>query len=185
MFLSTNAVFDGRKPLAAVDDPVNPKTEYGRQKAEAEKQLLGLGGGVAVIRLGKVIYPDMPLFQSWITDLKAGRIIRPFRDLVFAPLSLAAAAIFLIKIARGKTGGIFQLSGPEDITYAEAAAWLSETMGAHEALVQPTESWNLTRLVHVPNHTTLATDPLHQRLGPIGWDALKTLSKHREAFDDG
>lgn len=185
MFLSTNAVFDGRKPFAAVDDPVNPQTEYGRQKAEAEKQLLGLGVGVAVIRLGKVLDPDMPLFQSWITDLKAGRIIRPFSDLVFAPISLSAAASFLIKIAREKTGGIFHLSGPEDITYAEAACWIAGTMGANEALVQPTESGDIMRLVHVPNHATLATEPVHQRLGPTGWDALKTLFKHRGAFDDG
>ena len=35
-FLSTNLVFDGTKPHYLADDPPNPLTEYGKQKAEVE-----------------------------------------------------------------------------------------------------------------------------------------------------
>jgi dTDP-4-dehydrorhamnose reductase len=175
IFLSTSAVFDGSRPFATADEPVNPKTEYGRQKAEAEKQLLRLGSSIAITRLGKVFYPGMPLFQSWITDLKAGKIIRPFSDLVCAPISLIAVVNFLLKVAKEKCGGISHLSGREDITYADVARWVAGMIGAHRTLVQPIESRNQARIVHVPNHTTLATDPRHFRLGPVGWDAVKTF----------
>jgi len=175
VFLSTNTVFDGRKPFAAVDDPVNPQTEYGRQKAEAEKQLLALGRGVAIIRLGKVINPDLPLFQSWITDLKAGKTIHPFRNLIFAPISLAAAVNFVIKAAKEKRGGIFHFSGAEDISYAEAALFIARRIDVDETLVQPIES-RTDAIPFAPTHATLYSDELNRNTGLVGIEALKTLS---------
>src|SRR4029077_13292605 len=43
VFISTNLVFDGAKPFRRQDDPTCPRTEYGRQKAEVEAALAGLG----------------------------------------------------------------------------------------------------------------------------------------------
>ena len=94
VFLSTNAVFDGETPLAKASDPVNPQTEYGKQKAEAEKHLLRFGTQVAIVRLGKVITPDMPLFQGWIRDLKERKTIHPFSDKWTGP---AAAGHLYVK----------------------------------------------------------------------------------------
>ncbi|THA41303.1 sugar nucleotide-binding protein, partial [Streptomyces sp. A1136] len=42
IFISTNLVLDGRTPYAGIDEPFNPQTIYGRQKAEAEQRLLAL-----------------------------------------------------------------------------------------------------------------------------------------------
>ena len=42
VFISSNLVFDGSKPGRQADEPVCPRTEYGRQKAEAEAALLRL-----------------------------------------------------------------------------------------------------------------------------------------------
>ncbi len=39
VFISSNAVFDGTIPFVRADQPVNPKTAYGRQKAAAEEAL--------------------------------------------------------------------------------------------------------------------------------------------------
>lgn len=175
VLLSTNAVFDGRRPLAAVGDRVNPQSEYGRQKAEAERKLSSISNDVAIVRLGKVIEPNMPLLQSWVRDLKVGRPIHPFSDLVFAPISLRSAVACVMMVARNRTRGICHVSGGEDITYADAAFWMAREMGAESGLVQPIRSSQGRGRARVARYATLATDPVYECLGPTGWSAVRMV----------
>src|SRR5690349_4923731 len=67
LFLSTNQVFDGSVPNVASDAPYSPVTEYGRQKVRTESALLsqmGEGPPIAILRLAKVVSPDMPLLRG-------------------------------------------------------------------------------------------------------------------------
>ena len=96
----------GSVPFVKSTDFVKLWIEYGRQKAEAESQLLQFGNMVAIVRFSKIIAPVMPLFQSWIHDLKAGKSIHPFSDMVMAPVSLTFATRVLCDIAENKTSGI-------------------------------------------------------------------------------
>ena len=63
IFLSTDKVYDGMSQYRSPEDEVSPVSEYGRQKAEAEKGILGLPNGV-VLRVAKVIYPDQLLMAD-------------------------------------------------------------------------------------------------------------------------
>jgi len=138
LYLSTDKVFDGTRPRRRADEPTCPATEYGRQKAEAEAAVLALPGGT-VLRLSKVIHPGMTLFEGWAADLRAGRAIAPFADMGFAPVttSMVASTIEAV-LARGGPG-LWQLSAPEDVTYAAAALHIARRLGAPEALVRPAE----------------------------------------------
>ena len=53
VWLSSERVFDGATPYRKITDKLCPTTEYGRQKAETEKELLKMGA--TVIRLSKVL----------------------------------------------------------------------------------------------------------------------------------
>src|SRR5437870_859257 len=69
LFLSTDKVFDGTRPHMPADAPMNPVSEYGRQKASTEEALrrqMQAGAPVAVLRLAKVVSPGMPLLRQWI-----------------------------------------------------------------------------------------------------------------------
>ena len=63
----------------------------------------------------------MPLITGWIDCLPRGEPIRPFSDLMIAPLSMAIVTDALAKIVEGRHGGIFQASGARDVSYAEVA----------------------------------------------------------------
>ncbi len=63
----------------------------------------------------------MPLITGWIDCLPRGEPIRPFSDLMIAPLSMAIVTDALAKIAEGRHGGMFQASGARDVSYAEVA----------------------------------------------------------------
>jgi len=137
IFLSSGGVFNGESSFARLTDPLTPKTEYGRQKAEAEAQLMKLGDKLAVARFSKVITPRMPLIKGWIRDLKAGNIIRPFYDMVVSPVPVAFAVSVLRKIAVKQVPGIIQVSAKQDVTYASLAKYMARKLNLNDKLVQP------------------------------------------------
>jgi dTDP-4-dehydrorhamnose reductase/SAM-dependent methyltransferase len=125
VFLSTNQVFDGTIPHRGAGDEPCPRTEYGRQKAEAERAILALGG--AVVRFTKVLAGVPPLFRSWIEAFRAGRAVEAFDDMFFSPVPMSAAVEALVAVAEARRPGIVQVSGECDISYADAAKRLGGT----------------------------------------------------------
>jgi len=88
VFISTNAVFNGESPYPQPADIATPITEYGRQKVATENELMKFGDRVSIIRFGKIINQQMPLFQHWHDNLRTGNIIYPFHDMLMAPICL-------------------------------------------------------------------------------------------------
>ena len=174
IFLSTNLVFDGKKPFARADDPVNPQTEYGCQKAEAESRLLKLGDKVSVVRFSKVLSQDMHLFQGWIRNLKVGKEIHPFSDMVMSPISLAFAVDVLMKVTEMQIPGIMQVSAEKDISYAEAALHIARKLGLDEKLIKPV-SYRESGIGFAPLHTTLEVSRLKSELGMTPPDVYETI----------
>ena len=136
VYLSTNAVFDGSKPNRLPDE-VSPATEYGRQKIKAERQILQLGDSIAIVRLTKVMGPQMPIFSAWSEDLRNDKIISPFSDLTMTAVPLPYVISTLKLIADTKSCGIFQISSDRDISYAEAAYLGARALNVNKNLIQP------------------------------------------------
>ena len=156
VFPSTNLVYDGSIPFRKADDPVCPVTAYGRQKAEAERQLLALGNLVSVVRLTKVLRPDMPLIKEWIRALHINKAIHPFSDMVMSPVSLLFAVDVLHRIGEVRPPGIVQVSGERDVTYEQVARYIAQRIGASQDSVQPTTSKEAgVQLNAIPSYTTL------------------------------
>lgn len=166
IFISTNQVYDGSIPLRKPDEPACPTTEYGRQKAEAERQLLDLGNLVAVVRFTKILSVQMPLFQGWIQSLKKNQVIHPLSDLIVAPIPLSFAISVLSQLADARLPGILQVSAKQDVTYAQVAYYMAQYLGAKRELIQPLTSKEADlSLESLPLHTTLDTSKLEGKLG--------------------
>lgn len=147
VFLSTDKVFDGTRPRRRRDDPACPDSAYGRQKADAEA---AMPTAAAILRLSKVVSPTLDLFQGWTRDLKAGRAITPFDDLMMAPVSVERVVDLTARLIDERRSGLFQLSGAEDVNYVEAARILALRLGTDPALIHPRPSGGTTA-----RHTTL------------------------------
>lgn len=137
IYLSSDKVFDGRQPLYCTDEPYSPLTEYGRQKAEAERQLLQMEDRVAVLRLSKILGSKNPLFSDWRAALRNGEVIRPFSDMTLAPVPLAGVVAVLGLLAAHRLPGVWHFTGQKDVTYAEVARYAARLWGADETLIQP------------------------------------------------
>lgn len=162
VLLSTSAVFAGDKPFMPEHAATSPLGAYGRQKAEAEQSLLGSGFPVAVVRLTKVLSGMTPLIRGWLDDLRQGREIAAYQDLLFAPISLRYATDALLTIAEKREPGIFHLSGSRDLSYADFARDMVRTLGHDECRVRPETA---PADISLPRHAALGMECTHARLG--------------------
>jgi len=137
VFLSTDLVFSPGETPAAEDTPPDPVTQYGRQKAEVERSLVSLTANAAVVRLGKVVSPELPLFREWARALRAQESIHPYSDVSICPVTSAFVAEEIIEITASHSSGIHHVAGNGQITYAEVASLICREIGAHENLCVP------------------------------------------------
>jgi hypothetical protein len=88
ILISTSAVLDCKEPSMRAERVRAPTSLYGRFKAEAEEAILRHGDYGAVVRLTKVLTPNMRLMGDWIAMLRAGHEIAAIRDHRIAPLTI-------------------------------------------------------------------------------------------------
>lgn len=155
--ISTNLVFDGTAPAVPANAARRPACVYGRQKAELEDALLALPAPATVLRITKIVESLAELTTAWSRDLIAGKPIKPFRDLVCAPVSLGRVVDILVQAAAHRSAGTYQHSGDRDIDYAEIARVLCRRMKASDALIEPCRGRDLALPpVALPRYTTLS-----------------------------
>ncbi len=164
VFISSNQVFDGLAPLREAMSLRQPLTEYGRIKAQVEDALLACGRA-RVIRLGKVLHDSSPLLCGWRSNLALGKPIEAFADMTLAPVPLPLASRAIVAAATA-SDPILQLSGPEDVSYAEFARLVARHLG------YPGSSVRESSAAHAgippeerPPHTTLDSSRLEDLLG--------------------
>jgi dTDP-4-dehydrorhamnose reductase len=173
VFLSTNAVFSGDRPLHAEGDESDATTEYGRQKAEAERLMRGaarqqgLEHLLAILRLTKVISWDAPTFARWKAEWDGGQPVRPFSDLLFSPISLDYVTGAISRLISDRLGGTYHLSGAADISYARFARLLADALGLKApAAVTPITSAEAGIVVtNSPRYPTMAMPATTAALG--------------------
>ncbi|WP_376984653.1 sugar nucleotide-binding protein [Bosea sp. R86505] len=136
VLLSTSAVFDCLSPLRKAEDAMAPASAYGRMKAEAEEAFLALGPATAVLRLTKVLTPDMALLTGWVAALKAGSSVRAFADMTVAPITLADVEAALLALLADGGSGRYQVSAADDVSYAAIARHLAQRLAVDESLVE-------------------------------------------------
>ena len=134
VFLSSNQVFDGEHPFQNSNAARNPITEYGRQKAETEIIIERLPH-TCVLRLTKVIHPDLPILKNWEEKLSIGEKIYAFSDMTLSPISIEDVVTKIDNLVRNRSEGIFQLSGNFDISYYEFAQKFTKEHGFPKKLV--------------------------------------------------
>jgi dTDP-4-dehydrorhamnose reductase len=180
LFLSTNHVFDGRTPHERAEAPHSPVSEYGRQKARAETALLRQmesGAPVAILRLAKVVSDTMPLIGGWIKDLTAAKPIRVFNDLKLAPTPTDLVCTAIAALLQDRARGIFQLTGPRDVSYADIGGFLAAYLDADPKLVNQTSARDAGLPEGAtPLHTTLDSSRMRVHYGlevPDVWDVVE------------
>jgi dTDP-4-dehydrorhamnose reductase len=175
VFLSTNLVFDGSIPAARAERLTCPKTEYGRQKAEAEEALATLGPSVATVRLTKVFSQDLPLVQTWRRLLDQQSAVEAYTDYLCSPILLQTVVHCLAEVASRRLPGVWQLSARDEISYAEVARQVAMKIGVSASLIRPVRTPQ-DKLEHLPVHVTLDVSLAVNDLGLQPLTACETVN---------
>ena len=136
IFLSSNRVFDGKTANVKSDEKYSPTTEYGRQKTQAEEQILGLGDATRVIRFTKVISENSKLLVDWVTKIRAKEQISAFTDVSISPITKEHACAVIESVLFGASASIVQSSAADEISYFEMACSIAEQLGADIRIVR-------------------------------------------------
>ncbi len=167
LLLSSNQVFDGSTARRNRTDAPCPVCEYGRQKASAEAHVLEFPGG-AVLRLTKVLTPKVPLLLTWRESLEAGEAITPFENFPLAPVPLDFVIRSILGVLSHGNGGIYQVSGAEDLTYVDLAHTLVRNLGFDTRLVRPMSAdAGQLGFAQLPRYSTLEMEVETDQLGLV------------------
>lgn len=182
LFLSTNQVFDGGTPQVAADTPTAPVSEYGRQKARTEaalRDMMAHGAPVGILRLAKVVSPRTALLRDWRAALAAGRRIRAFHDMTMAPTPMEAVVRAIEALLAARASGLFQLTGPRDVSYVDVGRFLADKLNADAALITRASIADANLPFGIaPAHTTLDSSAMRVRFGilvPDAWTVLDAM----------
>ena len=178
IFLSSNAVFDGRSPYPDEDAMLSPTIEYGRQKAAVEARIRELAATtrrVAIVRLSKVVSAQAGMAAEFIRRLRLGVPCPAFADLLLCPASLGYVCTGLAAIAATRESGVFHLSGAEEMSYAQFALHLAVQLGVAPSLVIAEDSGRADAgVVFRPLHPALGMRRT-RRLPGLAPQALESL----------
>ena len=126
IFLSSNAVFDGRKPFMRIGDSTSPNSSYGKFKVEVENRFLN-NKNVAILRLTKVITASTPFIRKWLEELDRGDYIAVFDDCFVSPISIDDVLDSIELLIDRRSSGIYHLGGATEVSYSDYASIFSWT----------------------------------------------------------
>lgn len=132
VFVSSDGVYPGDRPMATESDDLRPVLTYGWQKRAVEEHLEARPGPWTVVRLAKVLDPELDpqgVLGPWIDQLASGRKIRCATDQWFSPVGVDDVVTAILRLAEGAVQGIFNLAGAQRVSRIELLRMLVEAVG--------------------------------------------------------
>lgn len=141
LFTSTDLVFDGMKGHYTEADTINPLSLYGKQKAEAEKQILALCPHACILRMplmfgygGKHARSFM---QEFLQKLQRGQSLYLFIDEYRSIVGGRSAAQGIWLALHKHWQGIYHLGGRQKISRYEFGVMMCDFFGISTQLIIP------------------------------------------------
>ncbi|MFK7809524.1 MAG: NAD(P)-dependent oxidoreductase [Saprospiraceae bacterium] len=140
VFTSSEQVYNGAKKTYTDSDEANPINTYGKQKAEAEKQILKIRPTAAIARIA-VLFGNQEnsaycFMNDWLGKWSRGEEVTAFHDEVRSFLSARSAVEALLLLLNKKEKGIFNIGGADAMSRYAFAQLLAENFGYENARIK-------------------------------------------------
>jgi dTDP-4-dehydrorhamnose reductase len=137
ILFSTTQVFSGNNKIEYLNNQTNPISIYGKTKQLLENDLIPYLNKVSILRCTKVISKNNNLFKNWLTELNNNKLIFPFNNIYFAPISIEYLMNSVLEIINNNIVGLNHLSSHSDMSFSDAAFYLCEKLNLNSNLVNP------------------------------------------------
>ncbi|MDX6613891.1 MAG: dTDP-4-dehydrorhamnose reductase [Blastocatellia bacterium] len=158
---SSDLVFDGEKSGPYVEsDATSPLNVYGASKAEAEARVLEAFPGALVIRTSAFFGPwDRYNFvHDVINNLARGRTVAAAEDISISPTYVPDLINAALDLLIDGEEGIWHLTNPSIVTWAEFARLVADMAGYDSARVEPRLQSSLGFTAVRPSYTPLTSE---------------------------
>lgn len=175
IFISSNAVFDGRTPLYSENMQVNPINLYGQLKVDAENVVRGSNILWAIARPILMYgwpYPgerDNPVVW-WLHSLKNGKPIKVVDNVFSKPLPAWSCAEVIWALIQQDRTGIYHVAGRDRISLYQFALLTAEVFDLDASLITPVPDSYFPEIAPRPQDTSFDTTKMEAELGvrPVG-----------------
>jgi dTDP-4-dehydrorhamnose reductase len=170
IYISSNAVFDGRTPFYPETAPVNPINYYGQLKVDAEN----------VVRKGSIPwaiarpilmygwpYPgerDNPVVW-WVRSLENGKPIKVVDNVFSKPLPAWSCADVIWALIQQNRTGIYHVAGRDHISLYQFALLTAAVFGLDASLITPVPDSYFPEIAPRPQDTSFDTTKMETELG--------------------
>jgi len=168
LYVSTDAVFDGKRGGYRETDAPNPLSTYPRTKLEGEQAVAAEDSQAIIARVnlfGWSLSGKRSLAEFFFNNLSAGRSCMGFTDIFFCPMLVNDLGLLFLHMLDAGLSGLYHAVGSECISKYEFGLRLAQSFGCDAGLVVPTSVEESGLLAVRSPDLTLNVQKLAQDLG--------------------
>lgn len=183
IFLSSNAIYDGKKSSLSEKSKPNPINFYGSTKLKGEKYVSSVCGMYMILRLNTMYgwneYGERDNPATWIIEkVKNGKSISVVDDVYNNHLYvLSAAEVVNEVIINWQNRQFFNIAGKDCVSRYDFARIITKILKKKQSLVKRVNSSYFQSLAPRPKNTCYNTKKMEQRLKSRPY-SLKTGLEH-------
>ena len=170
IYISSNAVFDGRTPFYSETAPVNPINYYGQLKVDAENVVRESTIPWTIVRpILMYGWPyqgerDNPVVW-WVRFLENGKPIKVVDNVFNKPLPAWSCADVIWAIIQQNRTGIYHAAGRDHISLYQFALLTAAVFGLDASLITPVPDSYFPEIAPRPKDTSFDTTKMETELG--------------------
>lgn len=191
VFFSSDYVFEGKHGGYGDTSPLMPTTEYGRQKAEVEREIPSLSARALVLRLSKVYgieRGDGTLLDEIASALAGGSSVRAASDQIFNPTYVGDIVRVVIALQDIDAQGTMNVCAPQSWRRFDIAKAVAAAMGREASLVQPVSLHDIPGMESRPLNTSMQcarlSASLDMQVAPLE-ESIRAVVKNYVRYQQG
>lgn len=190
VYVSTNAVFDGKDAPYAENDEPNPVNKYGRLKLECERLVRETLEKWTIVRpilmYGWNRTVTRPNPATWVYEkLLRGEAVELVDDVRENPLYNHQCGRALWAVLRKRPSGVFHLAGKDVVNRYQFGLAVAEAFGLDKGLIKRVTSARFPSIARRPPDTTFVVKRMEKELGVKAVGLAEGLTDMRRHMGDG
>ena len=188
VYISTDAVFDGKRGCYQETDEPAPLNVYAESKLRGEQEVLRRNPSALVVRVNIYGWNAQNKFSlaEWIlAQLLSGKQVPGFTDVQFTPILVNDLAEVLLTMLDRGLSGLYHVGGSEKISKFEFARRVASVFGLDPGQVVPARIAEAQLRAQRPPDMSLNTEKVRAALGYPMPDVETGLRRFRELQEAG
>jgi dTDP-4-dehydrorhamnose reductase len=188
LYISTDAVFDGKRGNYSEADEPAPLNVYARAKLSGEHAVLEQHASALIVRVniyGWNVQPKLSLAEWFLKRLKDEKEVPGFTDVIFCPTLVNDLSEVLLRMLDRGLSGLFHVSGSERISKYEFGRCVAAIFGLDPGKMVPSRIVEAKLKARRSLDISLNTTKISQTMGVEMPSVEAGLRRFRALYDEG